>query len=305
MLTFSDFSFANFPDIGDIGFPPLKGTIGTNGSMKVSHVNNVSIGTSGRFFDDLNLRNLLAPGTEITFNQNGLNIGAAFDLDVTQNVGGTNYTRDFGDASFTGRIEPNGTFDMSGSGSLTFGGFSTDNFNMRFRSSNNPGYSIIPAAGVTPNLNFGNLDVPVADFGLHQDGIGYTLRAGDDTNWVTRYWIQQNPPNQSQQVPVLQDRFEWKIALGYDFSSNTLSTSMQEDAKWSWRYLSDNPGTQQLEGGPPPPFPAPPGGWITSGSAFVSGSIGSNGDFTYDPSGRVPPWDPGWSFDVFRFDLWP
>jgi hypothetical protein len=249
-LTFSGFRFAPFPDIPDIGFPPIKGTISTAGVVKVTHVNNVAIpGNNGIFYaDDLNLRNFHAPGAEITFNQAGLNIYAGFNLNVT--VGG--FTRDLGDATFAGRIEPSGSFDLAGNGFLTLGNYSTDPFNMRFRSFNYAGFSIIPD-NVTPNLNFDKLDVSVGSFGLHQNGLSYAITKSGDKSV-------------SHLSGHVNTTFHYDIAWNYDFPTNTLNAGMTGNAWWKW----------EIQNFSPPP------GFASSGTFNISGGISSAGTFRVD-----------------------
>ena len=119
---------------------------------------------------------------------------------------------------------------------------------------------------------------------------------GDTRDWTTRVWVPGAP-----EVPMLQDRFEWKVNVAYDFANNRVNAAMDASAKWEWRYLADNPLTVNfLEGGPPPPPGAP-----TSDSLFIGGGHGidSDGLFDYDPPGVIPPWEPSWAPPLFDFDL--
>jgi hypothetical protein len=278
-LVFSNFQFGPFgaSELTNIGFGPLSGIIVPDGSFAMNPVTR-----------SLSLRNLAAPSATINFSHAGLHVNGSFDLKV-QPSGLPE--RDFGDVSFSGTIQPNGTYALTGSGSLSFGGFSTDSFGMRFQDPTQ-GTTLVPASGTVPNLNFGNLDVELKNLGLNRNGLSYSLNKTDTTG-IRNRWVVAG-------VTWVTNKLDWSLALTFDFPSGALNGQLS--ATFFADFL--------------PAAPKPLGA-TTSFSFGASGGIGSGGGFTVNStttgvSGfRVPSWslpgDPGWiGFNTgsFGFTLW-
>ncbi len=287
LMNFSDFSFNISPGIGNLGLPALGGTITPAGVMKVTRVG-ASLIATGSFLNNLNLRNLPAPNASITFDQNGLNVVADVNFIVTANLGGTLHPRDLGDARFTGRIQPDGSFDLAGNGTVTLGGFVTNSFPMRFRSAG-PGRSIQPAPGVTPILNIGSLPLPIELFEFDHDWLSYSLtKSGDFVNTHL-----PNPANGQQ--PLLRTTFHYDLFWYYDFATNVLSGNMSANAWWKWEVINFVP---------PPGFPASDT-FNISPRVVAPGGAFTVDNATADGTHFMAPFWPGPTFLFAPPPLWP
>lgn len=281
-MTFSGFNFGPFgsSEITNIGFGSLSGSIFNDGSFFVSPVTR-----------SLTLRNLTAATTTVNFDYTGLYVSGAFALNI-QPFGLPE--KSLGSVSFAGTIQPGGTYTLTGNGSLNIGGFVTNSFSMQFRDPSQGG-TIIPAAGVVPNLSFGNLPVPLTNMVINRDGFGYTLQKNGGTGLQNRWVIAG--------VTWVRDRFDWIVNLNFSFSGGANGT-----------LTANATGNYFCEFLPAAPKPL---GAQTSFNFSASGGISSEGGFTINStttgnsSFRCPSWglpgDPGWAgFNVFSFpfDLW-
>lgn len=278
-LTFSDFQFGPFgsSELTNIGFGPLSGFIAPDGAFAINPVTR-----------NLTLRNLTASNTTVNFSHAGLHVSGGFALKV-QPPGLPE--RDFGNVSFNGTIQPGGTYSLTGSGVVKIGGFGTDPFTMRFRDPTQ-GTAIIPDPNVIPNLNFGTLDITLANFGLNRDGLSYSLNRTDSTGTNNR-WVVAG-------VPWVTNKLDWSVSLGFNFNTGALTAQLTST------FFADF-----LPAAPKPPLVS------TNFKATASGSINSDGGFTVNSSTtgnkdfKIPDWglpnNAGWiGFDTgsFGFDLW-
>lgn len=168
--------------------------------------------------------------------------------------------------------KPNGSFDLTGAATLSLGAFSTDEFAVHFKSSDlAPASSITPSPGVIPNLNFGNLDVPLTGFVLNQDGVVLNLSkplSRIDTNLLSGH---------------LRTEFSSTVGLSFDFSTGALNGNLS--GRWNW--FTTNFGTAY------------------SGGFDISGGISSNGSFTVNDATATgtyffaPFWQDPFNFSQF------
>ncbi len=245
VINFSGFRFGPFgsSEITDIGFPSLSGVINPqDGAMAAATL-------TGQV---LNLRNQLASNVTVNFGNTGLQLNAPFAIATT--LGGTKRT--WGNVSFSGNITPGGSYNLAGSGALTFGTRSTDNFAMRLKSPDYGTWSVAPDTGVTPNLNFGALDVPLTTLGFHADG--YNL-AGQKSG--SRDWAVRTP------LPV-EDYLFWVLDFSFDFNGNTIRGGVNAATDWKWKGIYPN-----LSRGP-------------ERVVKLNGSVNSDGILTID-AGRI------------------
>jgi hypothetical protein len=281
-MSLSGFNFGPFgsSEITNIGFGSLSGSIFNDGSFFVGPVTR-----------SLTLRNLTAATTTVNFDYTGLSVNGAFALNIQPF---SLPEKSFGSVSFGGTIQPGGSYTLNGSGSLNIGGFLTNSFAMQFRDPTQGG-TIIPAGGVTPNLNFGNLPVPLTNMVINRDGFGYTMQKNGGTGLQNRWVIAG--------VTWVRDRFDWIVNLNYSFSGGTNGT-----------LTANATGNYFCEFLPAAPKPI---GAQTSFNFSASGGISSEGGFTINSSTtgisnfKCPSWglpgDPGWAgFNIFSFpfDLW-
>jgi hypothetical protein len=281
-MSLSGFNFGPFgtSEITNIGFGSLSGSIFNDGSFFVGQVTR-----------SLTLRNLTAASTTVNFDYTGLSVNGAFALNIQPFL---LPEKSFGSISFGGTIQPGGSYTLNGSGSLNIGGFLTNSFAMQFRDPTQGG-TIIPAAGVIPNLGFGNLPVPLTNMVINRDGFGYTMQKNGGTGLQNRWVIGG--------VTWVRDRFDWIVNLTYSFSGGTNGT-----------LTANATGNYFCEFLPAAPKPI---GAQTSFSFSASGGISSSGGFTINSSTtgvnnfKCPSWglpgDPGWAgfnANSFSFDLW-
>lgn len=219
----------------------------------------------------------------------GLAISAPFAIKTT--IGGT--SRTWGNVTFNGTIQPNGSYNLLGNGSLSFGSFTTNSFAMRFKSPDHGTWSIAPEAGVTPVLGYGLLPVDVAGLGFHANGYGFSMSRGGQSSGWQNHWVVFD-------VTWVRKKYDWGINLNYDFDAGSLNGSANGQV------------TIEILPAAPKPFNAQ-----TSFGLAASGGIDSSGNFTVNSSTAeanklpVPSWnlpnDPGWlnfNRNSFGFDLW-
>ena len=273
-INFADFRFGPLGnEIPDIGLPTFGGSI-------AAATGNLS--TGGFPNSPITLRNLYAPSNFPSFNNNGLNVAAGFDLVIT--IGG--FTRDLGEASAAGIISPSGSYSLTGGAIITLDGDTLENapgsgqFPIRFQSPD-IGHTIVPW-NVTPVLQWKGLDLNINNFVLNQNGFGYSMSKSGDTGWMT--WV----TDPSGIFAWMQDRLEWNVNFSYDLSSNKVSGAMNGQAKWSWRTFAAPPD-------PPGPLGPPP----TSGTITATGGVGSDGSFSFNPPDLI-----FWGRNTFSHDIW-
>lgn len=270
-ISFSDFRFGN-ATLANLGLPPLSGLLQSNGTFAIA----------SPFTDSITLSGFTAPTCAVDFGDYGLYVQGSFNLNVTS--GG--HTRSFGSVTLSGSLGTNGSYSLTGNGSIQIGAYATDSIALTFSSSTGR----LTASGA-PNLNFGDLDMPVSSFSLAANSFNGTMTKGF------------GPITTSHLANHLDTTFSGTTTLSYDFSSGSLSGSVS--GTWGWQVKNF----------------APPGGYNPSGSFSISAGIGDNGDITVnngnasgsnffapfwsDGPNFAPPPGWGWGFwDNEPYSLW-
>ena len=283
LMRFTGFQLGPFgsSELTNIGFAPMSGDIGPAGDFGIDVLPPQS----------LILRNMIATGVMVDFSSGaGLRVTAPFRLATTVN----GYTHTWATATFTGGISSSGTYDLTGSASISFGNHTTDSFAMRFRSPDYAGGTVEPAPGTTPNLNFGTaLKVEVRNLRIHQNSINYSMSKSGETCWQTR-----------SPLPF-EDYLYWVINFIFKFEANggngAIETSFDSLTDWKYKCTlrndpwdpNDNP-TDQADN--------------REYNLDLKGGIGSDGKITLQGStlqvlGNLSLSFPGWEpFMQFPFD---
>jgi hypothetical protein len=139
----------------------LSGFVNSSGALELNYDGN------------LTLAGFTSASGRLTLNNSGLSASGRFRIaasGATFNAG----------IDFSGAISTAGKFNLSGSGSLKLGNFTTDTFDLTLSSS---GLSL--GSGGARNLNFGALNVPFNTFNLSFSGI--TAFNGSQT--VNSGWV--------------------------------------------------------------------------------------------------------------------
>lgn len=275
-ISFSDFRFGNGV-LSAVGLPPLGGTILTSGAFAIT----------SPFTDDITLSGFRAPSAVIDFVNSGLTVSGNFGLNAT--VSG--FTRNFGNVTLGGRLNADGTYTLTGNGSLQIGAYSTTPIDLKLDSSTRQ-----VSALTTPNVNFGALVMPLQNFSMRSD----------DFKGVMNKTFSKGPNNSLQDFTGtyhLQTSFSGLITLNFNFNSGALEGRI--GGTWNWAVI--NFGV--------------PNGYLPNGSFTVGGGIGDNGFFVVNNSsadgndfmapfwmvGGVfapPPGWPGGHLTSEDFDLW-
>jgi hypothetical protein len=162
------------------------------------------------------------------------------------NATASDFTRNFGNISFGGRLNADGSYTLMGNGSLQLGGYSTDGLDLKLDSSTS---QISPMW--TPTLHFGSLDMPLQNFRLSSNGLNVGM--SKELSSITVSHLSDH----------LNTTFSSTVSLTYSFSSGGLSG--QIDGNWHWAVVNFNTG----------PLPS-------SGDFGIHGGIGDTGSFNVD-----------------------
>ena len=261
--TLSVFGTLNVPNVPA---KRLGGTISTGGTISMRYDGSVSLGGF-----------TAANGSLVLTSNGGLSASGSFNISAA----GATFNSGL---SFSGNIPTTGLFDLAGSGSLSFGGFTTDTFNLKLSKD-----GLFIGEGILPRLNFGSLSVPFTVFSLNSGGItSFSGSADRDSGWQRFF---DKPFGDDGDVYA---RLAGSVGLSSS-SNGTISANLN----YTWAgwvvYTKCNPG-----------FPVGDGKCTTyygpddinngSGKFTGSGSISSDGSFTINTSFG--------DLSSFGFDLW-
>jgi hypothetical protein len=163
-------SLASLASSGDLSvaslLPHVVGEISTSGAFELLYNGDFNLGGFSTIGGALN---------SIHLKDTGVTAAGAFGLIATVAGNAIN----FGTINFGGALNTDATFDLRGTGSLAFGAFTTDAFELALTQA-----GVYLGSTGSRNVNFGNLKIPFNVFHLTKDGLAeFSAATSGDSGW--------------------------------------------------------------------------------------------------------------------------